>query len=150
MALMCDEILNISDGLPVLTAGEMRMWNFTAKNVDLFSAPDGQWITTSWAHAYRLAVAFLSEMGIDDEVIREILNLDSVPEDSVPLATRWRLYDVHRIRIALLLLYPSQPDIQRHWLTARGKRFANQPPLELMRGSGLRDVRCALEASLNY
>lgn len=148
MAAMTDEILVSTAGLPVATAGEMRLWNLTAAGVDLSLMRGDQWVIVSWRRAYVLAESFLRGRGFDAETIGEILRLAAPPEGDVPLPIRWRLYDIHRIRIALLVLYPEQPVMWRHCLTVSQERFAERAAIELMRGSELRDVRLALEARL--
>lgn len=141
-----------AEKLPVLTVGECRMWNFRAPGVDIESVADDDWIFLPWDEAYRLAIRFLEKMEIPNDDIATILGEQPIGESEVRVrelsaTTRRRLYDVHRIRLALLLLYPEQQDVQRVALHSTSSAFGSSL-LQQMIAGGTDRVRRWLEGRL--
>lgn len=143
-----------AEKLPVLTVGECRMWNFRVPGVDVERASDGDWISLAWDEAYRFAVRFLEKMEVPSDGVTAILGHPSVDEpeirtEDLSATTRQRLYDIHRIRLALLLLYPDQLDTQRMALHLMNSAFGTSL-LQKMTEGDTEQVRRWLEGRLNF
>lgn len=153
MSIFEDGYLEHVEKMPLATAGELKMWNLSLSGFDLGPLAEQQWVFIGWEPAYQLAVSFLEKMALTRSEIRNILalpegNLSEAP-DTLSLETRHRLYDVHRIHIALVLLYPDQPDHQRYWFTAKDRILAGKTAIEVMTSEGTERVRKLLEGRLN-
>lgn len=153
MSTFEDDYLERAEMMPLATAGELKMWNLRVLSLDLDKMTEDRWVFIGWKVAYELAIRFLDKMGMSVEDIRKTLALSTGDVREVPetllLGTRHRLYDVHRMHIAILILYPEQPENQRLWFTARHQNLENRSPIEIMASEGTEKIRRLLEGRLS-
>lgn len=154
MSIFEDDYLEHVDMMPFAVAGELKMWNLRLPGINLERMAEDQWVMMAWSPAYKFAVRFLEQTEMSEEAIRCTLALKSdadihqAPEPLL-LETRHRLYDIHRIRIATVILYPDQPDHQRHWFSAKNGSFGGKTAIEVMTSEGTERVRKLLEGRLS-
>jgi len=149
-----DDYLERVEMMPLATAGELKMWNLLLPGIDPELMAEDKWVMMAWTPAYKFAVRFLEKIEMSEEAIRRTLALKAdegihqAPE-RLPLETRHRLYDIHRIRIAMTILYADQPEHQRHWFSAENGSFGGKTAIEVMTSEGTERVRKLLEGRLN-
>lgn len=154
MGYFKDEYMADAEMMPLVTGGELRMWNLNLPGIDVAKLEEDQWVLMAWRQAYLFAVRFLDQIGMSWEAIQKTLSLpEGVTNQDVPevlsLQTRHRLYDVHRMRIAIMILYPNQADHQKSWFTSRQHNLNGRTPLEIIVSEGTDKIRKLLEGRLN-
>jgi hypothetical protein len=154
MSAFEDDYLEHADMMPFAVAGELKMWNLRLPGIDLERMAEDKWLMMAWPPAYKFAVHFLEQTEMSEEAIRRALalkpdaDIHQVPEP-LPLEIRHRLYDIHRIRIAIIILYPDQPEHQRHWFSAKNGSLGGKTAIEAMTSDGTERVRKILEGRLS-
>lgn len=136
MGFFKDDYMENAEMMPLITGGELRMWNLKLPGIDVAKLEEDQWVLMEWKQAYLFAVRFLDQIGMSWEAVQKTLSLpESVTRQDVSealsLETRHRLYDVHRMRIAIMILYPDQPSHQKRWFTSRHRDLDDRVPLEI-------------------
>lgn len=149
-----DDYIAKAEMMPLITGGELRMWNLKLPGIDVTQLEEDQWVLMAWKQAYLFAVRFLDQIGMSWEAIQKTLSLaEGVTRQDVPevlsLETRHRLYDVHRMRIAIIILYPDQLDHQKSWFASRHQNLDGRAPLEIIISEGPERMRKLLEGRLN-
>lgn len=128
------------------------MWNFRVPGVDIDRGAEDAWIFLPWSEAYRFAVRFLEQMEVSSSDINAILDRPSDESEirarELSATTRKRLFDVPRIRLALLVLCPDQQEIQRTALHSMNSVFGASL-LKMMTAGDTAHVRQLLEGRLN-
>lgn len=153
MSTFSNQYLAEAAMMPLITGGELRMWNFTMPGLDTDAVADDQWVVMDWKAAYLRAVEFLRDMGASEEDVSAILTVTSGLREiehckSLSAEVRRRLFDIHRIRLAILLLYPSQKENQRVVFSGKNEYFGGRSMCEVMTLSGTAEVRRWLEGRL--
>lgn len=113
-----DDELSRMERMPLATASELVTWNLSVGKIDLGGATVDDVVTVRWEDAIEVASIYLRQLGFDEQVVKHAIGSSASSRKELSFHTRRRLFDIHRIRLMLVILYPEQLQRQKAWLSS--------------------------------